>query len=215
MKNFYEPVHDESNVDNGEYGEFDLYLYKLGTDETTELVKRGQRDFDGILVVRSKLQWFFEDNAPHTWQNDAAKLDYLRNFQNQIDLEVNHKYCLVCPGDSDFKKVYVYFVPSYYFEGSTIHDHFEITVKANSGTAVLTQPDYYQDGFDSSEFTVDKVQKAANIYRYVLGLSTYSLSGTNKVGIDHITVNNTVNDLQFLETWMFDKRGRTYHIQSL
>jgi len=209
MKNFYEPVEDETNVDNGDYGEFDLYLYKIGTDETTELSKPGVTGFDGILVVRSKLQCFFEDNTPHTW-NTNSKLLYLRNFQTTIDHDMNHKYYLECPSDSDFKKVYVHFVPNYYFEGTTIHDHFEVTVKANSGATLLTQPEFFQDGFDDDDFVVDALQHPMSIYRYVLGLIPYTGSGASK------TSNNTIsaNELGFLTTWLGNKRGSTYQLRN-
>jgi len=210
MKNFYEPAEDETNVDNGDYGKFDLYLYKIGTDETTELAKSGITGFDGILVVRSKLQWFFEDNTPHTWTDTNAKLLYLRNFQTTINHDMNHKYYLECPSDSDFKKVYIYFAPSYYFEGTTIYDHFEVTVNANSGGAIVTQPEFFEDGFDDDDFVVDALQHPMSIYRYVLGLIPYTGSGASK------TSNNTIsaNELGFLTTWLGNKRGSTYQLRN-
>ncbi len=210
MKNFYEPVAENTGYDNGDYGKFDLFLYKIGNDETTELVYPGKTGFDGILVVRHKLQWFFRNYGGNTWANTNAKLRYLRNFQTSVDLMVNRKYYLENPSDDELKKVYIYFEPNYYFGGYTVRDHFEITVRANSGTGINYQPDFYRDGFDSDEFAVDANQNPISIYRYVLGLRPYNIEGTNKVSNNTITI----DELRFLETWISGERGGTYRIRT-
>lgn len=210
MKNFYEPVIEDTGHDNGDHGEFDLYLYKIGTDETTELAYPGKSGFDGILVVRHKLQWFFDNHNGNTWSSVNAKLRYLRNFQTNVDLVLNKRYYLENPSDSEFKKVYIYFEPNYYFEGTTISDHFEISVKANSGTTINYQPDFYEDGFDDDDFAVDANQNPISIYRYILGLRPYNVVGTNKVSNDTITI----NELNFLATWLSGERGGTYQIRT-
>ncbi|HBC47044.1 MAG TPA: hypothetical protein DCZ43_08360, partial [candidate division Zixibacteria bacterium] len=61
MNNIYKSVVNEENKHNGSSGIFDLYLYKCGADETTDLMITGKSDFDSTLVVRIKLQWFFDD----------------------------------------------------------------------------------------------------------------------------------------------------------
>jgi len=210
MNNFYEPAEEERNVSNGDYGEFDLRLYKIGSDELTKIAISGQSGFDGVLVVRSRLQWFFESYSTFTWANINEKIRYLRNFETSIRHEMNGKYYLECSADSDFKKVYVFFSPHYYFEGSTIHDHFEITVKANTGASVIFQPEFFQDGFDDDDFEVDARQNPISIYRYVLGLSPYTGSGASKVSNNSINA----NELNFLVTWINNKRGRTYQLRT-
>jgi hypothetical protein len=205
--NFYEPAYEDTGLENGEYGKYDLYLYKIGNDETTDRLIAGQNNFDGILVVRNKLQWFFEDHGGHTWANTNAKLMCMRDFQTRVDQHMNKKYYLECPADSEFKKVYIYFRPQYYFESSTTSDHFEITVKADGGGAIDIQPDYYDDDFDNDEFEVGASQDKINIYRYILGLSTYQ--GNPKQSINTITV----NDLGFLTTRVGRMRRQTYELR--
>jgi hypothetical protein len=208
MTNFYEPVHSENNVENGGYAEFDLRLYKMGEDESTKIAIPGQSGIDGILVVRSRLQWFFDDYSSHTWQNIEQKLLYLKDFQTKVNRKMNidGKFYLECPSDSDFKKVFVFFAPHYYFEGSTIHDHFEISVKANGGASINFQPPFYGNGYHDNEFEVDALQNKISIYRYVLGMLPYTMSGTNKVANNNISM----LDLDFLLTWISNVRGGEY-----
>ncbi len=126
-KDIYKSAYGESDVTNGTYGKFDLFFYKIGIDESSDRMIFGTSDFDGILVVRNKLQWFFDNHDGATWADDNARLDHLRNFQNRINLVLNRRFYMESSTDPLFKKVYIYFVPHYYFQGATTSDHFEIT----------------------------------------------------------------------------------------
>jgi hypothetical protein len=205
--NFYEPAYDEEDFDNGDYGEFDLFLYKIGNDETTDRLITGQSNFDGILVVRSKLQWFFDNYLTHTWSSTTAKLRYMRDFHTRIDQVMNNKYYLECSSDSEFKKVYVFFKPHYKYAGSTPSDHFEITVKANSGATVNFQPEFFEDDFDDDDFEIDARQDFVSIYRYILGLVPYE--GNPRQSKTSIAS----NELNFLATWIGSQRGQTYQLR--
>jgi hypothetical protein len=207
-KNFYEPAHSEEDFENGDYGEFDLFLYKIGNDETTKRLITGQSDFNGILVVRHKIQWFFEDNAPASWATINAKLMYLRDFHTTISHHMNNKYYLECAADSEFSKVYVYFLPYYQFESGSTSEHFEVTVKANSGATVNVQPDFFEDGFDDDEFAVDALQNFISIYGYMLGLVPYQ--GNPRQVITAIGV----GDLGFLARWIGEQRSQTYQLRT-
>jgi hypothetical protein len=208
MTNFYEPVHSQDDMERGGYAKIDLRLYKMGEDESTKIAIPGQSNIDGVLVVRSKLQWFFDDYSSHTWQNIEQKLLYLKDFQTKVNRKMNEegKFYLGCPSDSDFKKVFIFFSPHYYFQGSTTSDHFEISIKANGGTTINFQPPFYGNGYHDDEFEVDALQDKISIYRYVLGMLPYTMSGTNKVANNNISM----LDLDFLLTWISNVRGGEY-----
>ncbi|HBZ00410.1 MAG TPA: hypothetical protein DEO84_03715, partial [candidate division Zixibacteria bacterium] len=206
MNNIYKSVVNEENKHNGSSGIFDLYLYKCGADETADLMITGKSDFDSTLVIRIKLQWFFDDYSGATWASIDSKLDHLRQFQNRIDARLNGKFYLES-ADDDFKKVYIQFVPHYYFEGTTIHDHFEITVKANNTGSTRYQPDFNGDNFTSDEFAVDQIQDETAIMRYMLGLAPFQSTNT-PAGVTKTAI-TTINaaDLQFVADWVSSKRG--------
>lgn len=207
-EDFYEPAYSEEDFENGDYAEFDLFLYKIGNDETTDKLITGQADFDGILVVRHKIQWFFEDHGAHSWPDIYTKLLYLRDFHTTIDQHMNNKYYLECAADSEFSKVYVYFLPYYQFESGSTSEHYEITVKAEGGGAVNIQPDFFENGFDDDEFEVGESQDKISIYRYILGLAPYQ--GTPKQVVTSISSNN----LGFLTTWIGEQRSQTYQLRT-
>jgi hypothetical protein len=206
MTNFYTPVAEETDRGNGSYGKFDLFLYKCGNDETVDRMISGHSDFDGTLVIRTKLQWFFDDHDGADWADDDVKLNYLRQFQNRIDARLNAKYYIES-NDPEFKKIYVQFVPHYYFEGSTIHDHFEVEVKANNTAAIRYTAEFYEDDFDSDEFSVDQLQNEVSIMRYTLGLKPYKVVGAVKQSVNSIGA----AELAFLADWVKAKRGATHN----
>jgi hypothetical protein len=106
--------------------------------------------------------------------------------------------------DALFKKIYIYFVPHYYFQGATPSDHFEITVKANNTAAIRFTADFNADGFHDDEFDVDELQNEVSIFRYVLGLApTTTNTAGNKVPVTSIAA----ADLRFLAQWVAGKRG--------
>jgi hypothetical protein len=210
MNNFYNTVAAQEDLENGDHGILDIFLYKCGYDETTERMIIGQSDFDGTLIIRHKLQWFFDDHDGAEWNDDEAKLDYLRQFQNRIHLRLNRKYYIES-FDPDFKKTYIEFVPHYYFEGSTTRDHFEIEVKANSTANKRYTADFNESDFDSDEFSVDQLQNEVSILRYCLGLKPYE-EVTVLEGGHNVTRKRSVNvieaaELNFLANWMALKRG--------
>jgi len=201
---FYKSAYDGLNVANGTHGIFDLFLYKCGADESTDRMIFGKSDFDGILVVRSKLQWFFDDHDGASWADANAKLDYLRQFQNRVAGQLNGKFFMESGTDPLFKKIYIYFVPHYYFEGATTQDHFEITVKANNTGATRVTADFNDDSFHSDEFDVDQLQNEVSMYRYVLGLSP---TRTGASGAKEAVTAIGANELGFLSQWVTGKRG--------
>ena len=220
-KNYYEPVYKEEKVKNGNHGIFDLFLYKVGNDETTaNKMIIGMKDFDGILVVRLKLQWFFDSYDGNTWANIGTKLTRIRAFQTDINVMLNTIFFIQCPSEDDFKKVYVYFVPHYYFEGTTISDHFEITVKANPALPVKNTADFMKPGFRKDEFAVDQKEDNFTVMRYILGLAPYSTTTSSVAGKMIETKNRitsiTKDDLGFLAEWIKKKRGKglTYTVMS-
>jgi hypothetical protein len=204
QKDFYKSVHSETNVSNGAHGTFDLFLYKCGDDESTERMITGQKDFDGILVVRHKLQWFFDSHDGTSWANDDAKLNHMRLFQNRINIALNRKFYMDSGTDALFKKIYIYFAPHYYFQGMTTRDHFEITVKANNTPLAKYAADFNDDAFDSDEFSVDRRQNEVSIFRYILGLvPTKAGASGAKVAVTSIDA----GELDFLARWVAGKRG--------
>lgn len=208
FRNFYQPAISETNCVNGSHGQFDLYLYKIGEDETTKAVYPGKSGFDGILVVLHKIQWLFENQGSDTWADIAEKLRYLRDFRTSVNITLNQLYYLENTSDPDFKKVYIYFVPHFHYEAGATGNHYRITVKANKGTTINYTPDFYADGFISHSFAVDEKQEKFSIYRYVLGLRPYYLHETNKMANSEISS----GELNFLATWLSNKRGGTYQL---
>ncbi len=203
-KDFYKSAYDGLNVANGNHGKFDLFLHKCGADESADRMIFGKSDFDGILVVRSKLQWFFDNHDGATWADDSAKLDHLRQFQNRINLILNRRFYMESGTDPLFKKIYIYFVPHYYFAGTTTQDHFEITVKANNTGAARVPADFNDDSFHSDEFDVDQLQNEVSVFRYALGLSPTT---TNTAGTKVARTDISAGELSFLAAWAAGKRG--------
>ena len=214
-KNFYTPAYKENNATNGSSGKFGLYLYKIGKDESTEYAVSGQKDFDSILVVVVKMQCFFKKGIIARWSNNE-KLDHLRNFQRSIKNNLNNKMYMECSSENDFKKTYISLVPHYLFESSSEPGHFKITFEAAVAKGTMRDPDYFKSGFTSNTFIVDEYQGSISTFRYMLGLSPYTIKkGTfsnSKKSIETISA----NDLKFLGTWVTTKRGKglTYTIKT-
>lgn len=210
VKIIYRPAHEEKDYHNGSHGIFDLALYRIGNDEGCSRLISGMSNFDAILAVRHRLQWFFEDQDGHSWSGVPEKLRYLRRFVNTIASSLGAIY-LSCPTASVYKNVYVYFIPNFYFEGTTIKDHFEVTVKSNKGGAVKYCADFDKMGFSKDEFTVDALQDMISIFRYVLGLDPCFVkksgptAAPSTVAISSIDV--TKGQLDFLGAWVSKKLG--------
>jgi hypothetical protein len=203
MNNFYAPANSEEDCRNGGSGRYDLHLYKCGQDETTDLMVTGQTDMDSILLVKIKLQFFFQSNEGIGWPDDDAELNYMRQFQNRIDNFFNKKFYLESSTDADFKKVYIHFVPHYHYGRWATSEHFEITVRANNRAEVRYEPDYFRDGYTSDSFTIDQEEDIYTIMRYMLGLQPYILAGARKIRNSNLLT----DDLNFLATWLSSKRG--------
>lgn len=210
VRNFYNYAYEEENVKNGKHGIYDLFLYKIGNDETTEdRMIIAQKNFDSILIVRHKLQWFFDDYDGVKWTDDNMKLKRMRNFQNQVNWICNKRFHLECTGDLDFKKVYIYFVPHYYFEGWKLTDHFEITAKRNTATPIKYRADFYEDDFDDDDFAIDEKENQITIFRYLLGLAPYKIIKKPDGVKEKVSINTiTKDDLLFLALWVKNKRGK-------
>jgi len=208
-QNFYESVFSEENVINNTFGKYDLFLYKIGDDETTDRLITTQSDFDSILVVRTKIQWLFEDNTPGRWMDISSKLLQMRNFQTAVGNQVNGKYYLQrSDSGSDFDKIYVYFNPHYHFERGASGQHF--TVNVNTVGTETIEANFFEDGFTDDELEFDENLDPICIYRYMLGLVPYRVIAETKVERSTITL----DDLSFLETWVEDagRCGGSYSI---
>jgi hypothetical protein len=203
MKDYCKPFLEDTDCTNGSSGRYDLHLYKCGQDESVDSMVTGQSDLDSILIIKHKLQFFFDNHGGATWQDNDARLNYMRQFQNRIDYHYNHKFYLESSTDADFKKVYLHFVPHYYFQGMTIQDHFEVEVEANNTANVRYTADYFADGFHSDEFSIDQLEDEISAMRYMLGLAPYRIVGGTKQSIGTIAA----ADMNFLATWLSGKRG--------
>jgi len=215
-KDFYKPAYSEEDFKNGNQGIFDLFLYKIGNDETTAKIHPSHTDCDSILAVRFKLQWFFDDYLGNAWPDILSKLRYIRKFQKKINKDLNNKFYLDCPPDYDFKKVYVFFTPHHYFEGSTIYDHFEVSVKRNTGPSISFKGDLFKTNFKKDEFEVDQNHQPVSIARYVLGLQPYDVVTTGTTKTRKCASNITRHELGFLAKWVEKKRnkGHSYTVKT-
>ncbi|MBN1211619.1 MAG: hypothetical protein JXA92_03500 [candidate division Zixibacteria bacterium] len=200
-KNFYEKAYEEDDYTNADGITYDLYLYKLGEDETTDILVLNKQ-CQGILVVRSKLQFFYEDYSSGgvqvQWTDDIKKNNML-NFQTLVNKYFNNKVCLECSADGDFKRVYVHFMPHYKMEGTTTSDHFEITFKAHPETGKIKYaPDFDTNDFYDDEFEVDMNQSVSSIMRYMLGMKPYNQAKLKDT------------DLADIVKWINAKRSKTF-----
>jgi hypothetical protein len=214
-KNYYKTAYSQKDATNGTAGRFDLFLYKTGNDESMEYAIPGQSDFDGILVVRIRMKCYFTKGIIASWSEDE-KLDRLRKFQKSINRAFNKKFYLSCPRETDFKKVYIYFVPHYEFENRSEPGNFKITFEASVTSVSSRDPDYFKAGFSNNEFTVDEYTGDVSIMRYMLGLSPYKINkgifSNSKESIETIKA----NDLLFLGTWVAAnrKKGHNYTVRT-
>jgi hypothetical protein len=219
VKNYYKPVHEEKPAANGGHGKFDLHLYQLGNDETTDedyvpLVP-GKSGFDGILAVLIKIDWHFSADHGQSWAINAAaspkvheKLMFLKKVEKKAAQLCNRLYALECPLNRDLKKIALLFRLMYSYSGNAAGRHFKITVKANDGTAVPYEADYMKTGFSNSTFTMDETQDVANLMRYLLGVPPYQVVN-NPDGTQTKTALNALGaaDLGFLAAWVQNKTG--------
>jgi len=200
-KNFYEKAYHEDDYTNADGITYDLYLYKLGEDETTDILILNKQ-CHGILVVRSKLQFFYEDYSSGgvqvQWTDDIKK-NAMLNFQTLVNKYFNNKCYLECSADSDFKRVYVHFTPHYYKEGITTDDHFEITYKNHpEGNKIKYAPEFDTKDFYDDEFEVDMNQSTSSIMRYMLGMKPYNQAKLKDT------------DLADIVKWINAKRSKTF-----
>ncbi len=226
---FYKSTYSQNNYAQGTHGHFDLMLFKMGKDETTDRILPNQTKFDGILVVRLLLSFGFTDYndpagvvLPDPWPSDPAvvapndpkvpaKLDFLRAFQGEFDSLLNKRFYLTHLLDGDFRKIYVYFVPHYFFETNNPSQHFGVSVIANSSGILRHEADFRANNFVSNNFRVDAQQNTRAIIRYLLGLKPYKSEKVNEGGVEKwkkVDVTTIKPDeLIFLCNWVKGKRG--------
>ncbi|UCC44004.1 MAG: hypothetical protein JSU65_12965 [Candidatus Zixiibacteriota bacterium] len=229
--NFYKAAYTASNRKNGTHGKFDLRMYKVGHDETTELMVSGKTDFDAILVLRVKLQFFFRDTSSENWTKDSAdrnndeRINYMKKFQKEINSKLNGKFWFEC-GDAkedDYKKVYLYVVPRYKFGGTTPHEHKLIRVHKNAAAPVAKKPSFHTKGFKKKNIDIDQQQNMVTVMRYILGLkpcnhkeeAVLKSDGTPELKTDGTPKKKKVveeittiskDDLGFLADWIKSQR---------
>jgi hypothetical protein len=226
--NYYKPVYSQTDYVNDTHGKMDLFLYKIGHDETTNYLTIS--GFDSILVIRVKLNFRFPNFSGASWGSASShtlKLKYMRNFQTVVckpltGLDI--RFWLECTTADDFKKVYVYFVPHYHYPGMSNNEHFEIKVRRHKASKGKVNPSFYAAGFTSKNFLVDEKQEPMSIMRYILGLKPWKEVPVMKGGSpvmkdgkavkekkDITTIKKT--DLAFLATWVGGKRSKTYTVK--
>lgn len=216
----YGPMESETDVKNGQAGQFDLYLFHLGDDEfgnskELSINSTDKQGFDSILTISSKLQWFFKDGSIKTW-NDISKLNFLKDFDDYVRSRLNGNFYLersssgaTDPFSADYNKIYLNFLPLYKVEGFDWSDHFEIEVIGDH----ITSPDFFKDDHQSSNLSVGINFLSGNsswnffgsIYNYILGLLPYTLDGSN---VKQPKLNIKKEDLNFLKKWVEDKTGK-------
>lgn len=204
---FYKAACYDNNQKNGSYGKFDLFLYQLGQDETTNgfYVKliTNQSDFDGILVVRVKNIWSFKNytgNNDNDWMSDEDKLNIMRGFQKEIKELFNKRFWLLKKIQGNkLNKIYIYFLPHYQFEGNSSSEHFHVTVRADD--SVSGNP--FSEVFSGNRITIGTLTNSIMVFRYMLGLPIHTDRG------DEIT-NISLSELSFLSKWVEGKSGFDY-----
>lgn len=212
---YYQHSYHKSPFTNGTHGHMDLYLYRLGQDETTDLLMAGKKKFKAILVIRPKLYFEFQNHGGNNWANNNQKLTFLRNFQTKIDQALKKVY-LSKNSDADYKLIYAYFVPHYECDFSaTKYGGQHFTIKVLRDPAGNYEPEFRKKvggaDFTNSTFKIGHKQDPISIFRYILGLKPYRLipiMGVFKIKmirIDRVTIK--ANDLKFLGTWVKGKRG--------
>jgi hypothetical protein len=127
----------------------------------------------------TKIQWFFEDDGANSWKQNLPgvsddenrhrlKIDYLSNFQKTVRVHFNSTFFLQNNSHPDFKLIYIYFVPHYYFEWWCISEHFEITVKKNG----LGPDTFFERGLCfKRHIKIGDSTDYGSVYRVTLGLS--------------------------------------------
>ncbi|MEZ5360364.1 MAG: hypothetical protein R3F48_16225 [Candidatus Zixiibacteriota bacterium] len=213
---YYKHSYHETGYSNGTHGRMDLFLYKLGQDETTDVLMTGKKKFNGILLIRPKLYFEFQNAGGNNWANTNQKLAFLRNFQSKVDLALRKVY-LTNSSDSYYKLIYAYFVPHYECDFSTNKygsPHF--TIKVLRDPTGNYEPDIRKklpngSDFSSTTFKIGHQQDPISVFRYILGLKAYKLFPVmigftlHRIRVDKMTIGSS--DLKFLGEWVKTKRG--------
>lgn len=213
---YYKHSYHDTGFTNGTHGHMDLYLYKLGQDETTDLLMAGKKKFKGILVVRPKLYFDFQNHGGNNWTNNNQKLAFLRNFQTQVDKTLKKVY-LTNSSDADFKLIYAYFLPHYECDFSaTKYGGSHFTIKVLRDPSGNYEPEFRKKkagggDFTGTTFKIGHKQNPISIFRYILGLKPYrnfpAMIGLKltTIRIDRVTISSS--DLKFLGKWVKGQRG--------
>lgn len=211
----YMPVLSANRHANGTHGHMDLSLYKLGKDQTNQVIIPGQ-EFDSILVVSLYIKWSFHNTGASTW-NTAGKMAFIKAKYGALATFINaKKYLSASNTDSTwFRKIYVLFRLHFHEGGNSddnsvllgsghIAPHFTVTAhRTHAGTAAHV-PNYHTAGFAGASFAVDEASAEIPWFRYMLGLDPVTITPAAVVGdpptvTDITTLSNA--DLGFLATW--------------
>jgi len=212
-KNFYTPCHQQANSTNGTHGRMDLFLYRVGADETTALMVPGQTKMRAMLAVRVNLAFAFYSWDTVVWGAEVNRLNYMRQFENRIQTLNRTFYLETAADDRHYKKIYIQFIPHYNYGAGA--GHFEFRIVRHNATLGDYVADFYTAGFVGQRVRVDQNQNAISMMRYALGRVPYTTvpapdgSGTVKQPITTITK----DDLAFLATWVKGKVGHDYTVK--
>ncbi len=205
------PSYERDNFGfDGGTGKTDLLLYRLGGGETANTLDPKQKDtparvmnprlvFDGIVVVRMKLAFKFEDDT-HVWDVNGIST-WIKQFVQKPLTDLTQFYW-ECSRDHAFKRIIMLFVPHFTVYDAPIpappgdwvtavpaDSHFNFTVKANPGKAPAA---FNGAGKNISvDYDVDK----STVTRYLVGKTAAGAVGKNDFGS--------------IATWLKDTLGLT------
>ncbi len=223
-KKYYEPQRKKESpgLTHGTAGNMDLFLYKIGKDETQRFnVKAGFSGFDSILVVRFFMHFAWPQNAATKaildWEKQVA---VLKKFQNEVSKfsgwNNGPAYTLDC-ASGDYRSCLIYFRPHYdlSFPNAPANAQFKIKVRPHMkrGTAAQNLQDIYKENLTGNSIAVTDKVKWPTVLRYMLGLKPISVTGAGAA--KKITPVTTISeaDLKHLSDWVKSQVRRDYTVK--
>jgi len=213
IESYLQPAYKEEGHVNGTFGKMDLFLYRLGEDETTAIVVPGKKDFNGILIVAPKLAFRFQAKPPASWGPKANSVAYMQQFQNRMG-SFNRKLYLESADDKEFSKIYVHIMPHYhYLDSSSAHVTF--VVRKHSSSEPYQVPSYHTKDFTGSQVIVDEGENNKAMLRYVLGMKPYKevASPDGKSTVKQPVSTISLSEMKFLADWVKLKRSHDFTVK--
>jgi outer membrane protein OmpA-like peptidoglycan-associated protein len=127
------PDKRQIDVELGDHGKFNLFLYPLGKDEyTTKVIPaltKKPADYDGIFIVLIKMEFDFPTDNKNTIHN------FLNNINSRIDKKFNFKFGIKNKAGSLYQNCLLHFSARYYADDYSATDpddddeHIKIEIK--------------------------------------------------------------------------------------